>query len=379
MGNLGESRNSINDTEWRMGSMDNKTISGMKCILTLFGLLALALPAQAASFDCAKASTKVEKLICSDDVLSKLDEELNAAYKTALQDEKQADSIKQAQKQWVKERNVCEDAGCLEMTYRSRIDELNPGHGRFATLLAKDKPLCDAYKRYIEHEAVTKNQYMHYASPMCQRAFGEAFPEFVPVKWREIKPEDYPELAVQAYRYINFWPWDRPGAIHNLADNQFQGQLNLIKRNHSNNGWHMWLGEADIGNTGRAETLLRVEEGGRCGEESMTERPPRWSIPVMVVDATGKKIDTAKSEWILGVSVLPPIAINPTEGIHGLGLTTYDVFQFSEKLYFDRWEDQWINRHFEPYDPRYSKLTVYIISQEKTEAICRFKFNKQAN
>lgn len=56
--------------------MNNITMSGTKCMLCLLGLLVLALPAQAASFDCAKAGTKVEKLICGDVELSKLDEEL---------------------------------------------------------------------------------------------------------------------------------------------------------------------------------------------------------------------------------------------------------------------------------------------------------------
>ena len=99
--------------------MNNKTISGMKCILYLFGLLAL--PVQAAGFDCAKAGTKVEKLICGDAGLSKLDEELNAAYKTALQGGKQADTIKQAQKQWMKVRNGCADAACVKRAYEERL------------------------------------------------------------------------------------------------------------------------------------------------------------------------------------------------------------------------------------------------------------------
>jgi hypothetical protein len=104
------------------GSVNNKTRSGMKCILYLFGLLAL--PVQAASFDCAKAGTKIEKLICADAELSKLDEELNAAYKTVLQDEKRADSIRQAQKQWMKERNACSEAACVKRVYEVRLHGL---------------------------------------------------------------------------------------------------------------------------------------------------------------------------------------------------------------------------------------------------------------
>lgn len=106
--------------------MNNKTISGMKCILYLFGLLALSV--QAASFDCAKAATKVEKLICADAEISKLDEELNAAYKTALQDEKRAGTIKKAQKQWMKERNSCADAACVKRAYEMRLSSITVTH-----------------------------------------------------------------------------------------------------------------------------------------------------------------------------------------------------------------------------------------------------------
>lgn len=106
--------------------MNNKTISGMKCILYLFGLLAL--PIQAASFDCAKAGTKIEKLICADAELSTLDEKLNAAYKAAVQDKTKAKAIKQAQKQWMKERNGCADAACVKRAYEMRLLSITVMH-----------------------------------------------------------------------------------------------------------------------------------------------------------------------------------------------------------------------------------------------------------
>ncbi|MDR2790403.1 MAG: hypothetical protein LBB59_05460 [Campylobacteraceae bacterium] len=37
-----------------------------------------------ASFDCQKAKTDIEKLVCSDEELSRLDEELNEAYKEII-------------------------------------------------------------------------------------------------------------------------------------------------------------------------------------------------------------------------------------------------------------------------------------------------------
>ncbi|MDD5385499.1 MAG: lysozyme inhibitor LprI family protein [Gallionella sp.] len=93
-------------------------------VICLIGGLSMMQTAQTASFDCAKVATKVEKLICDNAELSKLDDELSAAYKAALQDAKEADTIKQAQKQWMKERNGCSDAVCVKRTYEARLSSL---------------------------------------------------------------------------------------------------------------------------------------------------------------------------------------------------------------------------------------------------------------
>lgn len=54
--------------------------------LILMGTALSAASAPAASFDCAKAGTIVEKTICADPALSKLDERMAAAYKIRLKD-----------------------------------------------------------------------------------------------------------------------------------------------------------------------------------------------------------------------------------------------------------------------------------------------------
>jgi uncharacterized protein YecT (DUF1311 family) len=95
--------------------------SSMKRLLIMVAGLVWIASAQAASFDCGKAGTKVEKLICADAGLSKLDEDLNAAYKAALQDEKQARAIREAQKQWMRVRNGCTDDVCVKRAYDERL------------------------------------------------------------------------------------------------------------------------------------------------------------------------------------------------------------------------------------------------------------------
>ena len=47
--------------------------------LAAFGVITL-MPQQALAFDCKKASTEVEKAICADPALNKLDDGMSAAY-----------------------------------------------------------------------------------------------------------------------------------------------------------------------------------------------------------------------------------------------------------------------------------------------------------
>jgi uncharacterized protein len=92
--------------------------------ITLSYLIFLA-SAQAASFDCGKAKTNVEKIICSDAGLSKLDEELSSVYKESLNESQHQNVIKNAQKFWRERRDACSDAGCLRQSYEERLSKFN--------------------------------------------------------------------------------------------------------------------------------------------------------------------------------------------------------------------------------------------------------------
>jgi hypothetical protein len=69
-------------------------------------LILIATPAAAASFDCAKARTKVETLICKDAQLSRQDEDLAKAYGESLKawDGQIAGYVKLSQRGWVGSR-----------------------------------------------------------------------------------------------------------------------------------------------------------------------------------------------------------------------------------------------------------------------------------
>ncbi|MCE2866213.1 MAG: lysozyme inhibitor LprI family protein [Oxalobacteraceae bacterium] len=77
--------------------------------------------ADAASFNCSKATTQTEKMICSDSELGKLDEQLAGIYNEG----KHIPGLKAEQRAWLAELKKCSDSACLKAAYRERLDELN--------------------------------------------------------------------------------------------------------------------------------------------------------------------------------------------------------------------------------------------------------------
>lgn len=105
--------------------MKNIRLRLVQGVVLLLGAQLIAWPAQAASFDCDKASTKVEKLVCNNSELSKLDEMLNLHYKAALRNTAESNKIRQEQRYWLKQRNNCLDVICIKNLYRKRLQVLS--------------------------------------------------------------------------------------------------------------------------------------------------------------------------------------------------------------------------------------------------------------
>lgn len=88
---------------------------------------------QAAGFNCKYAKSHVEKLICTDSHLSKLDDEMNALFdkiegETAGHDGETGQVIDPAgkeQKHWRETvRDACKDVQCLKSAYTGRLAEM---------------------------------------------------------------------------------------------------------------------------------------------------------------------------------------------------------------------------------------------------------------
>jgi uncharacterized protein len=112
----------------------------------VFALVAISLvwmpSVHPASFDCAKAKTKIDKLVCGDPKLSDLDDKLSALYKKALELSPVPEDSKEQQREWVKGwRNTCKGAACLERAYASRISDLEKDLKNLPFKPSLEKPL----------------------------------------------------------------------------------------------------------------------------------------------------------------------------------------------------------------------------------------------
>ncbi|WP_269580980.1 MliC family protein [Roseibium sp. Sym1] len=88
------------------------------------------------TFDCAKAESSAEKLICSNDELGALDRTLGEVYGKAAEvvksldagAEEELNTLKAYQRGWVKGRDECwkgeDELACIKATYQRRIAEL---------------------------------------------------------------------------------------------------------------------------------------------------------------------------------------------------------------------------------------------------------------
>jgi uncharacterized protein YecT (DUF1311 family) len=122
----------------------------LSCLLCFCALL-WSVAARPASFDCDKANTQIEKIICGDSALSELDDRLATAYKQLLQVSTQHQALKARQQGWLRERNACPTRDCVEDTYLRRIEEISSqltvgedakAHRPYRLVPGKEEPVC---------------------------------------------------------------------------------------------------------------------------------------------------------------------------------------------------------------------------------------------
>lgn len=113
------------------------TVTLIVVLLMIYGTVA-----GAASFDCAKAQTQLEKTICNDNQLNDADTKLGKVYFELMDllSGVESDRLKQEQRSWLKSRtNYCSsnDARCLYTVYEERIKVLQ---ANLSALIQESQP-----------------------------------------------------------------------------------------------------------------------------------------------------------------------------------------------------------------------------------------------
>ena len=111
------------------------------------------------AFNCNKASTRTERMICSTPALAEQDRRLDRVYKAYLDEFAQDPGpVKSDQAAWLKARNRCEeDVACLGQAYRSRLDLLEgrspsmPAAGIFGVKNIGSLALYPMNGKYLSH------------------------------------------------------------------------------------------------------------------------------------------------------------------------------------------------------------------------------------
>ncbi|MCL1981197.1 MAG: lysozyme inhibitor LprI family protein, partial [Proteobacteria bacterium] len=195
-------------------------------VLILCGLLSVgfSLPAQAAGFACAKASTAVEKMICADAELSKLDEEMAAVYKPInpriADPEASMSEIAAAYKQmapyiadpvgyrmeqrdWLKVRNACKDAGCVRQSYQTRLAALRmlaQGPKPCFRLLERKWPQIQSGHYPVCVDVLKSMNKLCAELPLCEWKVDPSVTSLSLPQWEELDPKKYLKLIQHTYQ-----------------------------------------------------------------------------------------------------------------------------------------------------------------------------------
>lgn len=111
-----------------------------------------------ASFDCTKAISSVEKLVCEYPDLATLDVTLSQLYQMGIPAGRAKDNVIKSQRLWLRDvRNKCKDKDCIEKAYKnrinviSRVDKIMP--------LSKREYICSKVTGYINDGSI-KTQFV---------------------------------------------------------------------------------------------------------------------------------------------------------------------------------------------------------------------------
>jgi uncharacterized protein YecT (DUF1311 family) len=206
---------------------------------------------QAASFDCAKAKTAVEKIICADTELSKLDEKMREVHSQANKFIADPVGFRLKQRQWLKNRDACNDTKCVAQAYRKRL-------GVLRSLLQAPKPCFRLLERKWPevasgHYPVCVDLLKSMNSlcgdlPLCEWKVSKSVPSLSVPQWEELDSQKHLKLIQHMYQTQGFFK---------TPEEQWKPIPSDVLRNIQEGKARLWRTWIDVDRDGKKEYVIR--------------------------------------------------------------------------------------------------------------------------
>jgi uncharacterized protein len=249
----------------------------MKQLVKLGLLLMISACAQAASFDCAKAQTKVEKIICKPfSSSSKLDDELSIAYQWAVLRAKDPQQVKKDQRQWLKAvRDACEDEVCLWRVYPQRIAALEAqaetgGCYNMKPVVNDNKlqlvePVCEALEKNL-------NRFCDQPPMVCGLKVAPDFhDQIILPSWTPLDPEANRDLIEAFVRA----PWEG-SSNKNAANEMWEIERPRVEKAFAEKHISFSRANLDLFNVGQSQAAYRLEYGDCEANNPLLHKSAFW-------------------------------------------------------------------------------------------------------
>lgn len=197
--------------------------------------------ARAASFDCAKAAGRIERMICDDPDLNSFDAQLEGAYRGALDRSARPEAVKDRQLAWLKQRDACLDVACLSAAYQRQIGAL--------TAISDPPALCknggstpEVNACQAEYSRRADRDLARYVAAARKRLNEEARGEFSgPSAKAALAEFDAAQTAWEAFRKAEcsaVYTWYSEGTIRGAM---YQSCWQSVTRSRTALIWSSWL------------------------------------------------------------------------------------------------------------------------------------------
>lgn len=210
-------------------------------ILAILGgvLLLYGDRAEAAGFDCKKAATPVERLICEDPILNSLDAQVEGAYRGALDRSNHPARVKEMQQAWLKRRDACADAKCMSAAYSRQIAILSGISDEPRVCSGSTTPEIDACA--AEYSGRAESELDRYVAA-ARRRLEDGESEDSKMALQEF---DAAQAAWMAYREAEcgaVHSWWRSGTIRGAM---YQACRQSVTKARTMTVWSIWLQHVD--------------------------------------------------------------------------------------------------------------------------------------